>query len=101
MEDAVELLRPLSLRCVTRAVDHGELRTLDQRVRAFGMRQRKQRIVGAPDQLDRDLEVVQSRRHVVVTGQERTGVGAGPERRAAGGVTAIWCVNSPAVAQEG
>jgi len=72
MEDAVEFLRPLSLRCVTRAVDHGKLRTLDQRVRAFGMRQRKQRIVGAPDQLDGNLELVQSPRHVMVTAKKRT-----------------------------
>src|SRR5690349_16713807 len=36
MEDSVELLRMLRLRRVTRAVDHGERRLPDQRLRAFG-----------------------------------------------------------------
>src|SRR5436309_14449622 len=70
MEDAVEVFRSLSLGCMTRAVDDGELRTLDQRLRAFGMRQRKQRIVGAPDQLNRDLDLVQPTRHVVMPAEQ-------------------------------
>src|SRR6202011_2720537 len=66
MEDAVELLRPLGLRRVAGALDDGESRVLDERVRPGRMGDREQRIVRAPDELQRNLDLVQPAAQVVV-----------------------------------
>src|SRR5579864_473578 len=71
MEDAVEFLRLFGLRRVAGAFDHRKPAVLDERARARRMRERKQRIVGTPDELNGDLQLVQPLGHVVMPTRER------------------------------
>src|SRR5207302_10989003 len=81
VEDAVELLWPLGLRRVAGAFDHGETRALDERVRARGVSNWKERIVGPPDQLDRECQRVQPLGQVVVTAEQGSRRHEGANRR--------------------
>src|SRR5438093_4996231 len=73
VEDAVELLGTLRLRSVAGALQHCQPRPRDQRVGPGRMCDWEQRIVGAPDDLHRRLQLAQAPRHVVIGGQERLG----------------------------
>src|SRR5882762_5124327 len=73
VEDAVELLWPFGLGGMSGALDHGQPRPLDQRVRPRGMCNRKERVVGTPYELNRELQLIQPRRHVVLAAEHRFG----------------------------
>src|SRR5882762_935620 len=73
VEDAVELLWPFGLGGVSGAFDHRKPRSLDQRVCACSVCNRKQRVVGTPDELNRELQLVQPGRHVVLPAEHSFG----------------------------
>src|SRR5579859_1036248 len=81
VEDAVELLGPFGLRCVPGAFDHGKPAVGDDRVRPGRVLQRKQRIVGAPDELHGNPQLSKARGHVVLAAQQRPGMDERPDGR--------------------
>src|SRR5438094_1404025 len=70
-ERAVELVGALGLGRVAGTFDDGQPAVGNRGVRARGVGDRKQRVVGAPDDLYRHLQLAQTRGHVVLAAEQR------------------------------
>src|SRR6202022_623564 len=70
-KDPVEVIWPLSLRSVTGPLDNGKARAREIAMRTGGVLQWKERVVGTPDQKDRQSGPAEPG-HQLLTGRQRT-----------------------------
>src|SRR5207248_9994670 len=80
-ERAVELVGALGLWRVARALDDGQPAVGNRGVGAGRVGDRKQRVVSAPDDLHRHLQLAKTRGYVVLAAEQRPRMDQRPDRR--------------------
>src|SRR5438093_2368933 len=99
VEDAVDILWTLGLGRVAGARDDGQGCPVDQALRPLRVGQRKQRVARAPDELDRDLELVQAPGHIVLASEQSARIDERAHRREVGAAVAVGGVHVAKVGQ--